>query len=233
MAQFGTGEIDRLIDAGVGDADELRQIRRAIMRDEVVSAAEHEYVMRLVAAHLGSRRDRVRSKAQSPPRAPQMPMSSVRHAVGPQKRGRRIVRIAGSVVDRVRQRPTKKTVIAAVIIAAIAVSAGAYGVSMTAGTGTAPIRDAGIMLYTDKAAYTQGEVIVVSGRAEPGSAVSLAISGPGGTLWEETAVAGSDGSYSAMEFAGGDGWQAGSAHTVSASGQAGEHAVEFLFGAMP
>ncbi len=233
MAQFGTREIDRLIDAGVGDADELRQIRRAIMRDEVVSAAEHEYAMRLIAAHLRPRKDRIRSKPQSPPRVSPRPTPPVRPAAEPPKRRWRVIRIAGSIVGRVRQRPAKKTVIIAMIIVAIAVSAGAYGMSITAGTGTALQRDGDVMLYTDRGAYAQGEVIVVSGRAEPGSAVSLEIGGPGGTLWEKTAIAGSDGSYSAMTFAGGDRWQAGSSHTVSATGSDGKHAVEFLFGATP
>jgi len=218
VARFGVEDIDALVARGAGDAGALREIRRALERGEVVSASERDYVLRLMAAHMGPG---PRAPAPAPPE--------------PARAGKRrggLRPLLGAARSRVTRRPSRRgAVIAAVAVAAVvsvAISAQWSGGEVP----EVPPPPAAALL-TDRLSYAPGDVIVISGRAEPGTEVSLSIVGPGGPVWSGTAVARADGSYSAMEFAGGAGWVEGAEHSAVASGAGVNASAAFAYGAAP
>ena len=219
MARFGVEDIDALIGRGAGDAGALREIRRALGRGEAVSASEQEYVLRLMAAHMGP----------GPRTPPPPPSRAAPPPPGGAPRGG-LRSVLGAARRRVKRRPSRK----AVVIAAVAVAAiVSVGISVQ-GIGTdAPAAQPPAALVTDRQSYSQGDVVVISGRAEPGATVALSIVGPGGPVWSGTAVARADGSYSAMEFAGGAGWVEGAEHSAVASGAGVNASAAFTYGAAP
>ncbi|MDD9808724.1 MAG: hypothetical protein OXU25_02670 [Thaumarchaeota archaeon] len=217
MARFGVEDIDALIGRGAGDAGALREIRRALERGEAVSASEQEYVLRLMAAHMGPGPRAPPPPARASPQEEPAPRGGLHAALGIARR-------------RVAKRPSRRTVaIAAVAVAAIvSVAISVQGI----GTG-APAAPPAAALVTDRQSYSQGDVVVISGRAEPGATVALSIVGPGGPVWNGTAVARADGAYSAMQFAGGSGWVEGAEHSAVASGAGVNASAAFTYGAAP
>lgn len=220
MARFGVEDIDALIGRGAGDAGALREIRRALERGEVVSASERDYVMRLMARHMGPG---PRTPAPGP-EAARAPSRPARH----DRRGPRAMIAAARA--RVARRPSRRTIAVAAVAVAVIVSVAisVQGARTDAPAGPAP----GASLLTDRPSYAPGEMVVISGRAEPGAEVALSIVGPGGPVWNRTVMARADGSYSAMEFAGGAGWVEGE-HAAFAAGAGVNASVAFAYGAAP
>lgn len=221
MARFGVKDIDALVARGAGDAGALREIRRALERGEVVSASERDYVMRLMAAHMGPG---LRVPAPSPP-----PPGASR--AGPRRARRGARGLLAAARARAARRPSRRGAIIAAVGVAVIVSV-AVSAQWAGGGAPAPPPPAAA-LVTDRQSYAPGDVVVISGRAEPGTEVSLSIVGPGGPVWSGTAVARADGSYSAMEFAGGAGWVEGAGHTAVAAGAGVNASAAFAYGAPP
>jgi len=218
MARFGVEDIDALVARGAGDAGALREIRRALERGEVVSASERDYVLRLMAAHMGPG-----------PRAPRPPGA----ARAEPRRARRGPRsLLGAARARAARRPSRRAAIVAAVAVAAIVSVAFSAQWAGGGAPEAPPPPAAALL-TDRLSYAPGDVIVISGRAEPGAEVSLSIVGPGGPVWSGTAVARADGSYSAMEFAGGADWVEGAEHSAVATGAGVNASAAFAYGAPP
>lgn len=237
MVYIRVKDVELLINNSVGNVRVLKQVRRAMQRGEVISEKEHTYVQKLLTAHLGP------NTQTDPPKTVQIPTHQefVRAIKPDQKLGRigRIAKIRGRIRSPKSDSPKstrhfsrKKIIIFGLVV--ILVAAMAYSSTIFVQIPNAPPSDValpdGVMLKADQEAYLSGDIILISGRATPGTQTALSIQGGAGALWQESVVANNAGIYSTIVIAGGAGWIEGTTHSITATDAGRTHSVEFLFG---
>ncbi len=235
MAHIRIKSVEALISDGMGDAEVLKPILRAMKRGEVISEAEHDYVQKLVDAHLVQGTRPAAARAAKPPAADAHKETSSTGA--PARKHVRDAPAPGTL--KTQRRPKwipriSKKKIAVFVIIVILVVGSAYVATRTPAPSAPPAPQeyslpAGVMLGTDQAAYSSGDIIQISGRTAPGAQVQLDMAGAGTPLWQDSVSANSSGVYSTIVIAGGTGWVGGTTYSITATAGTQTQTTEFLF----
>lgn len=246
MVYIRVKDVEQLIDDNIGNTDVLKQVQRAMQLGEVISEKEHAYVQRL----MGTRR--AHKTVKPSPEVAGIQEAAERHqemvkAVAPSQKGqlgripglKRLTRSSSEEKSGRRVRLSRKKIIVFVIVVVLIVGAAYASTLRTQGSGAqtpvveAPLAGfvlpAEVMLGTDQATYSSGDIILVSGKSSPGAQVALEISSGGSVLWQDSITTDSDGTYSTITIAGGAGWVGGAAYSVTATDAAKTHSAEFSF----
>lgn len=205
-------DIRTLLDSGVGDKRILEQILRAVLNGELLSNQERNYVRSLTEEHLNKE-----PAVETVPDAATYVVES-KPKPKPESAGPR----------------NNRTLIIAVAAAAVALAITAAASTMFVGdSGPAvvvePIPDS--FVTQDSDAYETGDFIVIEGSSDypPGDTVRLHIlDSAGRQIWSEEVTVKTDGSYSTLVLAGGEGWTSGM-HTIEAVHGADEYRSEYSF----
>ena len=227
-------DVKALLDKDFGDDRILKQICRACENDEVISNYERNYVRKLAEKYLGRRPEVTHEKTivekpivQDVP-IPEtvslqktqslQPPSSSRRSSSSSKNSKLMLGLGG---------------IALVLIIAIAVSfSGTSGVTPTNTETQQPINLGPLTLtvQTDLTSYNNKDLISISGTSDTSEFVHLSIENQNNqVVWSEKVSIKSNGSYSTLAIAGGQGWESSGTYTIKVDNSAETKSSTFSF----
>ena len=249
LVYFRIKDVDSLINDSIGNVEMLNQVRRAMKRGEVISVTENDYVQKLIIAHRTPTQEKPIKLDATKTETVQVKASEFVKSIAPQKQEKkqgklgkianmpRRMRKKGSEKDESQKShhylSKKKMIVFGLVV--IIIIAGTYvGTSGIPTISPPPIQQGvilpvGVMLDTDQEAYSQGDIILVNGRAAAGTLVSLKINDSNSTVWTENLYANNKGVYSTIVIAGGPGWSENTIYSIIATEPAGQYSAEFLF----
>ena len=216
MADKFEEDVRTLLDSGVGDRRILEQILRAAANGELLSNQERSYVRSLAEEHLNKAPaveavpDAATYVVESEPKPKPKPKPE---SAGPRSNRTLIIVVAAAAVAL------------AITAAASTMFMGDSGPTVTVD----PVPDN--FVTQDSDAYGTGDFIVIEGSSDypPGDTMQLHIlDSAGRQIWSEEVTVKTDGSYSTLVLAGGDGWTPGT-HTIEAVHGADEYRSEYSF----
>ena len=227
-------DVKALLDKDFGDDRILKQICRACENNEVISNYERSYVRKLAEKYLGRRPEVANQKSieQTPPvqdiSIPDVDLSvqktqSYQHPDPPRtsssnsKNSKLILGIGG---------------VALVIIIAVAVSfSGISNVSSNnveiSSTNSGPLI---LSVQTDLTSYNNKDLISISGTSDTSGSINLSIENRNNQIvWSEQIPIKTDGSYSTLAIAGGQGWESSGTYTIKVDNDAETKSNTFSF----
>ena len=227
-------DVKSLLDKDFGDDRILKQICRACENNEVISNYERNYVRKLAEKHLGKRPEiNSQTPIEQTPIVPDVSISddslsiqktqSYQHPDPPRrsssnsKNSKIILGIGG---------------VALVIIIAVAVSfSGISNVSSNnveiPPTNSGPLT---LSVQTDLTSYNNKDLISISGTSNTSGSINLSIENKNNqVVWSEQIQIKTDGSYSTLAIAGGQGWENSGAYTIKVDNDAEIKSNTFSF----
>ncbi len=199
-------DVNELLRREKGDVNTLNRIRRAAQQDEVISIHERKYVKDLADAFVRPQyvEDAVDEPAPEPVHEPE-----------PEPKGPGRLR---RILSKFRPRSKKAILgIAALLLMVIFVGAAYSAYLAYSGLAVPAAEPIDLIISTDAATYTAGDVISISGVSDYSGELDLSVSdGAGGTVWTETCAIGKGISCTTLLIAGGDGWESGETYTLKA-----------------
>ncbi len=222
-------DIKELLDKERGDKRILEQILRACENNEVISNFERNYVQRLSEKHLG-KKPAVEKKPPTPdvnlleekPIPEEKPLIQESKLIKTTKPKNQSLFIGIGVAA-----------LAIVIIAAIAFSELPDTTTQIDTTPTeSNISTGPFSLQTDLTSYSRGDIISISGTSDPslGNQISLTIQNQNNQLaWSENVNVKSDGRFSTLLIAGGEGWENSGTFTLEAKHGTESETITFSF----
>lgn len=223
-------DVKELLDKEKGDERILKQILRACENNEVISNYERNYVRKLAEKHLG-RKPPVEDKPTipkpivpdvvlpSPPSQSQLVQKEPPQIKKSAKNSKMYVGIGGAAL--------------AIIVIAIVASFGLTGTSSIISDVEKSDTDAkitGIMLETDSTSYQKKDIISISGKSDIIGTINLSIENQDGNLvWSEQLKTKSDGRFSTLVIAAGNGWEKSGTFTLKAENNSEIQTKKFSF----
>ena len=234
MADPLLDDVKALLDKDFGDDRILKQICRACENDEVISNYERNYVRKLAEKYLGKKPEITTKKPivekptiQDVPILETIPLQKTQSFQSPSstlkpssnsKNSKLMLGIGG---------------IALVVIIAIAVSfSGTTNVSPTNMDTQLPINSGSLTLtiQTDLTSYNNKDLISISGTSDTSGFVNLSIENRNNqVVWSEKVSIKSNGSYSTLAIAGGQGWETSGIYTIKVDNSAETKSLTFSF----
>jgi len=221
-------DIKELLDKERGDKRILEQILRACENNEVVSNFERNYVKKLSEKHLGKKPE-LEKKPPIPdvnlleekPISEEKPLLQESKPIKTTKPKNQVMFVGIGVA------------VLAIIIIAVAFS---ELPSTTTEVDTKPtesnIPTGPITLKTDLSSYSRGDIISISGKSDSsfGDQISLSIKNQDNQLsWSENVNVKSDGRFSTLLIAGGEGWEDSGTFTLEAIHGTESETITFSF----
>lgn len=244
VAHIRIKDVEALVLNSIGDTDKLKEILRAMRRGEVISESEHDYVQKLLNATKEPKDDVPWPKLEELDAS----HDDIVKSVSQEKKQGRIKKIAklGRIRGRGKNQDTsnggriskKKIIVFAFVIIILAgVIYGSTQISFVTTIDPPPppppapsfVLPDDVMFGIDQTEYSNGDIILLSGRGTPSAEVDLVITDRRVILWNEQVVADAQGEYATIVIAGGNGWMEGATYIVTASHGSDRHIVEFLF----
>ena len=223
-------DVKELLDKEKGDERILKQILRACENNEVISNYERNYVRKLAEKHLG-RKPLVEDKSSIPkpivpdvviPTRPSIQSQIIQKKplqIKKSKNSKMYVGIGGAAL--------------AIIVIAIVASSDLTGtLSMTSDVekSDTDAKITGILLETDSSSYQKKDIISISGKSTIVGTINLSIENQDGNLvWSEQLKTKSDGRFSTLVIAAGNGWEKSGTFTLKAENDSEIQTKNFSF----
>lgn len=214
MTDLLLDDVKALLDKDFGDDRILKQICRACENNEVISNYERNYVQKLAEKHLGKK-----------PEFTQTPRVEEKHVVAdvvmPEIKPTQQTQSFQTEVPRISySKPKNKKIVfgigsfALVIIVAAAIAF--TGITDDANFGTSTNNTpVSLSIQTDLESYNKKDLISISGVSDTSGNVNLAIENQNNELvWAEQVSLKSDGRFSTLAIAGGQGWENSGTYTI-------------------
>jgi hypothetical protein len=205
-------DVKALLNKDFGDDRILKQICRACENDEVVSNYERNYVRKLAEKHLGKKPEFVQTPSVEKKHVvPDAAIPEIQHIPQTQTFQMESPRISHS------NSKNKKIFLGLGIIAIVAIiaSIASFG-EVTDGTND-DVDDilASFLIETDLTSYNKKDLISINGVSDTSGTVILSIENPDNELvWTEQISLKSDGRFSTLTIAGGQGWESSGIYTI-------------------
>ncbi|MDH3313734.1 MAG: hypothetical protein OEM28_11400 [Nitrosopumilus sp.] len=223
-------DVKALLDKDFGDDRILKQICRACENNEVISNYERNYVQKLAEKHLGKRPEVIQTPSiEKKPIIPDVvipetPSTQKMQTFQPQtprtsnsnsKNSKTIMGIAG---------------VALIIIIAVGVSfSGTSDVTPKVDTPKSSI-PVTLSIQSDLSSYNKKDLISISGISNTSGTVNLSIENPKNELvWAEQVSLKSNGNYSTLAIAGGQGWENSGTYTIKVDNDKETKSITFSF----
>jgi len=230
MSQFIIDDVDALIKEGHGDQDRLNRIKEEYKTKKLITIDDRKYVEGLMSRYMRPKVETAQQvpKAQEPkivpppPPPPPKPRDAfeVKHQKARQES-----------IPRIRRGGKTRIMIISMATVVAVVAAGLVGLNQDGFTfpsiGPAPADP----LQIDQESYARGDIISITGTTStPANGVRLAITNPAGQeVWSETVKVRTEGRYSTLAIAGGDGWGQQGTYTITAAYGNTVDQIEFTF----
>ncbi|BDQ30173.1 hypothetical protein NZNM25_11780 [Nitrosopumilus zosterae] len=221
-------DVKALLDKDFGDDRILKQIYRACENNEVISNYERTYVQKLAEKHLGKRPEILRTPTIE--QKPITPDVAIPQTQSIQK------------MQTFQQEPPRKsylksknskimlgiTGLALIIIIGVAAS---FSFDMSpkveTPTTTVPVT---LSIQSDLSSYNKKDLISISGVSNTSGTVNLSIENPNNELvWAEQVSLKSNGAYSTLAIAGGQGWENSGTYTIKVDNGKETKSITFAF----
>lgn len=221
-------DVKALLDKDFGDDRILKQICRACENNEVISNYERNYVQKLAEKHLGKRPEVIQTQSiEKKPKIPDVVIPNTPSIQKMQTFQPRTIRTFNS--------KNSKTIlgiaaVALIIIIASAVSfSGILDVTPKVETpkNSIPVT---LSIQSDLSSYNKKDLISISGTSNTSGTVNLSIENPKNELvWEEQVSLKSNGKYSTLAIAGGQGWESSGTYTIKVDNGKETKSISFSF----
>ena len=223
-------DVKALLDKDFGDDRILKQICRACENNEVISNYERNYVRKLAEKYLGKRPEIIQSpsiekKSVSPDVV--IPNTSIQKMQNFQSNPPQI-----SYSKSKNSNKIIFSVVAVALVIIIAVGVSFSGVSDVATTVKTPTNSIPITLsiQSDLSSYNKKDLISISGVSNTSGTVNLSIENSNNELvWAEQVSIKSNGQYSTLAIAGGEGWETSGTYTIKVDNGKETKSITFSF----
>ena len=215
-------DVKALLDKDFGDDRILKQIYRACENNEVISNYERNYVQKLAEKYLGKKPQVFQTPSIE--QKPMIPDVVIPEATSIQKIQTFQTRTSNS------KKIMSITGVALIIIVAAAISfSGTSDITSKVNT---PKNLIPITLYieSDLSSYDKSDLISISGTSNTSGTVILSIENPKNELvWTEQVSLKSNGQYSTLAIAGGQGWESSGIYTIKVDNGKETKSITFSF----
>jgi len=224
-------DVKALLDKEKGDEHILKQICRACENDEVISNYERNYVRNLVEKYLGRVPEEVEKQHTEEKQViPEVVISKTL----PKQNIESI-----SLISHRNTKPTSKNtkiflgVGGIIFVILIVIGISLSGVFSTESNNSQIISDnsksTSLSIKTDLSTYQKGDIISISGTSTSGQVNILIENQDGKLIWSEQISVKSNGHFSTLAIAGGDGWDKSGTFTIKVNDNSETKSKTFSF----
>jgi hypothetical protein len=222
-------DVKTLLDKEKGDERILKQIRRACENNEVISNYERNYVRTLAEKYLG-RIPEVEEKQHVEEKS----ISDVMFSNTPSKQKIKTPQMTYPQTVKLKSTNTKMflgiggAIFAIIVIIGVSLSGVSY---IESDDSQIPMdSSSALSIQTDLSAYQKGDIISISGTSNTSGKVNLSIENQDGQLvWSEQISVKSNGRFSTLAIAGGDGWDKSGTFTLKVENDLETESKTFSF----
>ena len=216
-------DVNSLLDGDFGDDRILKQIARACKNNEVISNYERNYVQKLAEQHLGKKPLTNKKPETITPEIPRIEIPKPEPLVTTQL----------SQPNNHSKSKNPKLFLGFGGIAVVIIIAAAFLLSNNIDPSqTNPATEIKIELsvQTDLSSYSKSDLISISGVSPNSNIVNLSILNPNNDLvWAEQISVKSDGRYSTLAIADGEGWENSGNYNIKVEDSEEMKSIKFTF----
>ena len=223
-------DVKALLDKDFGDDRILKQICRACENNEVISNYERNYVRKLAEKYLGKRPEIIQSSSIEKKSI----VSDVVIPNTPSIQKMQNFQLKTPQISYSKSKNSNKIIfgvaaVALVIIIAVGVSfSGVFDVTtVKTPTNSIPVT---LSIQSDLSSYNKKDLISISGVSNTSGTVNLSIENANNELvWAEQVSIKSNGQYSTLAIAGGEGWENSGTYTIKVDNGKETKSIIFSF----
>ena len=199
MSDMLLDDVNSLLDGDFGDDRILKQIARACKNNEVISNYERNYVQKLAEQNLGKKPLTTKKPETITPEIPKIEIPKPEPLVTTQL----------SQPSNNSKTKNSKLFLGFGGIAVVIIIAAAFLLSNNIDSSPPNvISEIELSIQTDLSSYTKSDLISINGVSQNSKIVNLSIFNPNNELvWAEQVSVKSDGRYSTLAIADGEGWK--------------------------
>ena len=223
MSDMLLDDVNSLLDGDFGDDRILKQIARACKNNEVISNYERNYVQKLAEQHLGKKPITNKKPETITPEIPKIEIPKPEPLVTTQ---------LSQPTNNLKSKNSKLFLgfggIAAVIIIAAALLL-SNNIEPSQSNVVSEIKIE-LSVQTDLSSYSKSDLISISGVSSNSNIVNLSILNPNNDLvWAEQISVKSDGRYSTLAIADGEGWENSGSYNIKVEDGTEIKSIKFTF----
>ena len=222
MSDMLLDDVNSLLDGDFGDDRILKQIARACKNNEVISNYERNYVQKLAEQHLGRKPPTSQKSEITTPTIPKIEIPKPEPVI-----------IQPSTPVHNPSNKNSKLFLGFGGIAVVIIVAAALLVSNNVDSPTSNIVseiEIELSIQTDLSTYTKSDLISINGISQNSNVVNLSILNPNNDLvWAEQVSVKSDGRYSTLAIADGEGWENSGTYNIKVEDGITTKSLKFSF----
>ena len=222
MSDMLLDDVNSLLDGDFGDDRILKQIARACKNNEVISNYERNYVQKLAEQHLGRKPPTSQKSEITTPEIPKIEIPKPKP-----------VFIQPSTPVHNPSNKNSKLFLGFGGIAVVIIVAAALLVSNNVDSPPSNIVseiEIELSIQTDLSTYTKSDLISINGISQNSNVVNLSILNPNNDLvWAEQVSVKSDGRYSTLAIADGEGWENSGTYNIKVEDGLTTKSLKFSF----
>ena len=223
MSDMLLDDVNSLLDGDFGDDRILKQIARACKNNEVISNYERNYVQKLAEQHLGKKPLTDKKPETITPEMPRIEIPKPEPIVTTQL----------SQPSNHSKSKNSKLFLGFGGIAVVIIIAAAFLLSNNidpSQSNTVTEIKIELSVQTDLSSYSKSDLISISGVSQNSNVVNLSILNPNNDLvWAEQISVKSDGRYSTLAIADGEGWDNSGTYDIKVEDGAETKSIKFTF----
>jgi hypothetical protein len=223
MSDMLLDDVNSLLDGDFGDDRILKQIARACKNNEVISNYERNYVQKLAEQHLGKKPLTNKKPETITPEIPRIEIPKPEPLVTTQL----------SQPNNHSKSKNPKLFLGFGGIAVVIIIAAAFLLSNNidpSQSNTVTEIKIELSVQTDLSSYSKSDLISISGVSPNSNIVNLSILNPNNDLvWAEQISVKSDGRYSTLAIADGEGWENSGKYNIKVEDAEETKSIKFTF----
>ena len=223
MSDILLDDVNSLLDGDFGDDRILKQIARACKNNEVISNYERNYVQKLAEQHLGKKPLTNKKPETITPEIPRIEIPKPEPIVTTQL----------SQPSNHSKSKNSKLFLGFGGIAVVIIIAAAFLLSNNidpSQSNTVTEIKIELSVQTDLSSYSKSDLISISGVSQNSNIVNLSIFNPNNDLvWAEQISVKSDGRYSTLAIADGEGWENSGTYDIKVEDGTETKSIKFTF----
>ena len=222
MSDMLLDDVNSLLDGDFGDDRILKQIARACKNNEVISNYERNYVQKLAEQHLGRKPPTSQKSEITTPEIPKIEIPKPEPVIiqpptpvhNPSNKNSKLFLGFGGIA------------VVIIVAAALLVS---NNVDSPPSNIVSEI-EIELSIQTDLSTYTKSDLISINGISQNSNVVNLSILNPNNDLvWAEQVSVKSDGRYSTLAIADGEGWENSGTYNIKVEDGITTKSLKFSF----
>ena len=223
MTDMLIDDVNSLLDGDFGDDRILKQIARACKNNEVISNYERNYVQKLAEQHLGKKPSSNKKPETITPEIPKIEIPKLEPLVTTQL----------SQPTNNSKSKNSKLFLGFGGIAVVIIIAAAFLLSNNIDSSQSNVVSEikiELSVQTDLSSYSKSDLISINGVSQNSNVVNLSILNQNNDLiWAEQVSVKSDGRYSTLAIADGEGWQNSGTYNIKVEDGTEIKSIKFTF----